>query len=255
MGLMPTNAKNDALRLQISEAGDKGLPLSKMKLGGDKKAAAAELRDLLATLARDGAIRGPFKSGGSQIYFSAGHGPSVDRVCELVERLVRDAGVKLPSKKALDDKVKGLNKRYFPDALKQATARRTILEVSRGSAKFYLHRDVAAERFGFETQGRLEAAEQPKRERNLTFAELTTVYSRLKAEQGGFSAVKIYDVVRALGVTTEQAHEFIASEAKAGRVTLHPTNSVNLPREVMDAALRLPGHAEPFVTVSVREDI
>jgi hypothetical protein len=254
MGLMPTNAKNDALRLQISEAGDKGLPLSKMKLGGDKKAAAAELRDLLATLARDGAIRGPFKSGGSQIYFSAGHGPSVDRVCELVERLVRDAGVKPPSKKTLEDKVKGLNKRYFPDALKQAMAKRAILELSRGATKFYLHRDIAAERFGFETQGRLEAAEQPKPERELTFVELTTVYHRLKAEQGGFTAVKIYDVVKALEAPTERVHELIAREAKAGRVSIHPTNSVNLPREVMDAALRLPGHAEPFVTVAVRED-
>jgi hypothetical protein len=106
---------------------------------------------------------------------------------------------------------------------------------------------VAAERFGFETQG------PPAAERELTFAELATVYRRLKAEQGGFTAVKIYDVIRAMGATAEQVHRLIAEEAKAGRVTVHPSDSVNLSREEMDAALRLPGHAEPFVTVAVRE--
>jgi hypothetical protein len=217
------------------------------KAGADNKAREAELRDILAALVRDGLIRGPFKNGNSQVYFSSGSGPTVDKVCGLIERLVRDAGVKLPSKKALEDKVKGLNKRYFPDALKEAASKRAILEVACGISKFYVHRDVAAERFGFETQ------DQPGGQ-ELTFENLATVYRRLKTEQGGFSAVKIYDVVRALDATTEQVHQLIAKEAKGGRVTLHPTNSVNLAREVMDAALRLPGHAEPFVTVSVRED-
>jgi len=88
----------------------------------------------------------------------------------------------------------------------------------------------------------------------LTFAELATAYRRLKADQGGFTAVKIYDVVKALDAKMDQVHELIAREAKAGRVTLHPSDSVNLTREEMDAALRLPGHAEPFVTVAVSED-
>jgi hypothetical protein len=255
---MPTNAKLDALRLQISEAGDKGLALAKMKLGGasgaDKKAAAAELRDLLGALTRDGSIRGPFKSGASQIYFSAGHGPNVDRVCDLVERLVRDAGVKLPSKKALDDKVKGLNKRYFPDALKQATSKRAILEVIRGSSKFYLHRDVAAERFGWERGNPSGAQQEPATERPLSFEDLLPVYRRLKAEQGGFKAINISDVVKALKAPQTDVHRLIAEEAKAGRVTVHGANSVDLPDEVMAAALRLPGHAEAFVTVAVKED-
>src|SRR3954454_13290060 len=151
------NRKLDALRAKLAEAGDSGLTLAKMGLSGksgpEKKAREAELRETLAALAHDGSIRGPFKAGATQVYFSAGFGPSVDKVCDLVERLVRDAGVKLPSKKALENKLKGFDKRYFPDALKEAASRRAILEVACGSAKYYVHRDVAAERLGFETQG------------------------------------------------------------------------------------------------------
>jgi len=254
---MPTNAKIDALRLQISEAAEKGVALAKMKIAGasgaDKKARAAELRDLLLALTRDGSIRGPFKSGASQFYFAAGHGPSVDRVCELVERLVRDAGVKPPSKKALEDKVKGLNKRYFPDALKQAISKRAILELSRGSSKFYLHRDVAAERFGWE-RANPSGPQASAPERLLTFEDLLPVYRRLQAEQGGFTAINISEVVKALKAPQADVHRLIAQEAKTGRVTVHASTSVNLPEDVLSAALRLPGHAEPFVTVAVKED-
>jgi hypothetical protein len=252
------NPKIDALRAKLAEAGEAGLTWAKMKPGGkspsEKKAREAELRDMLAALASDGSIRGPFKNGNSQVYFAAGSGPTVDKVCELVERFVKDAGVKLPSKKALESKMKGLNKRYFPDALKEAASKRAILEVACGSSKYYIHREVAAERLGSETQGQSAPPEPPATERELTFPDLATVYRRLKSEQGGFTAVKIYDVINALGAARERVHELIAREAKAGRVTVHPTNSVNLPREVMEAALRLPGHAELFVTLAVRED-
>jgi hypothetical protein len=43
-------------------------------------------------------------------------------------------------------------------------------------------------------------------------------------------------------------------EAKAGRITIHPTTSVDLPREVVDAGIRLAGFPEPFVTVVVKSE-
>lgn len=253
LGADAMESRLDALRARIAQAGDAGLALTKMG-GGKTKARESELRDLLAALARDGSIRGPFKSGKSQVYFSAGSGPTVDTVCDLVERLVRDAGARPPSRKALEGKMKGLDKRYFPDALRQATTRRAVLEIVCGSSKYYLHRDVAAERFGFEAQVPPGAGERSPAERELGFAEFAAVYRRLRAEQGGFTAVKIFDLVKALNAPTEQVHRLIATQAKAGRLTLHPSDSVNLPREEMEAALRLPGQAEAFVTVAMRED-
>ncbi len=44
----------------------------------------------------------------------------------------------------------------------------------------------------------------------------------------------------------------LVEEAKAGRVTIHPTTSVELPKEVIEAGIRLPGYSEPFITVVVK---
>jgi hypothetical protein len=249
---MSNSLNIDDLLTKIAAAGDAGVTLAKImprQKAGAKGAREAEMREALAELVRNGSIRGPFKKGNSQLYFAAGRGPTVDAVCAHVERLVMNAGTKLLSKKALQDKVKGLEARYFADALKQAASKRSILEIACGNSKYYLHRDVAAERFGL-----LGDPESPATGWDLTFAELATVYRRLKDEQGGFTAVKIFDVIKALNAPQADVHRLIAEEAKAGRVAIHPTNSVNLPREVMDAALRLPGHAEPFVTMAVREE-
>ena len=49
------------------------------------------------------------------------------------------------------------------------------------------------------------------------FEDLASAYRRLKAEQGGFTAVKIHDVVKALDAPLAQVHELIAREARAGR--------------------------------------
>ena len=89
----------------------------------------------------------------------------------------------------------------------------------------------------------------------MTFADLRPVYNRLKAEQKGFPSVKIYDLMRALGAPIDELHRLIAQEAKMGRVLINPTTSVELPREVMDAALRLPGHSAPFVTIVIEDEL
>ncbi len=58
----------------------------------------------------------------------------------------------------------------------------------------------------------------------------------------------IADIIQESGLPKEQVQKWLIDEAKAGRVTIHPTTSVDLPREVMDAGFKLPGFSEPFVS-------
>ena len=250
----------DHLLSDVAAAGDAGVSLSKLtkkyvgKVGAKARTPEVEFRDRLAVLLREGAIRGPFKNGAAQLYFAADKGPTVETVAAKVVQLVLHAGVKLLSKAALRGKLKGLDKAYLADALAQAVARRAILEVACGVSQYYIHRDVAAERFNFAAEP-LSMGEAREPAWRVTFEDLRPVYNRLKAEQKGLPSVKIYDLMRALGAPIDELHRLIAQEAKMGRVLINPTTSVELPREVMDAALRLPGHSEPFVTIVIEDEL
>jgi len=58
----------------------------------------------------------------------------------------------------------------------------------------------------------------------------------------------ISDIIRESGLPKDQVHNWLLDEAKAGRVTIHPTTSVDLPQEAMDAGFRIPGFPDPFVS-------
>jgi hypothetical protein len=151
-----------------------------------------------------------------------------------------------------------MHRRFFVDGIKHAAASCILVELTCGRSKYYLHRDVAAEYFGFQ-EGSAEDARASREppaliELTLAFEDLLAVYYRLKAEQGGFSAVKIFDLMKALGRPKEVLHHLLVEEANAGRVTIHPTTSVELPAEVIDAGIRLPGFTEPFITVVIKDD-
>lgn len=256
---MPSqSSKLDSLLPAIVEAHDAGLAIGaiKDKFGGKSRAKAkereAELREKLASLIREGAIWGPLKHKGTQFYFAAGRGPSIETASAVAVRLILQSGTKLLSRPGLEKKVAGMNRRFFPDAVKHAVASRAIVELACGTSKYYLHRDVAADYFGFDTMSPPEPTPPPA---PLSFPDLLPAYRRLKAEQGGFSAVKIYDLMKALELPKEDLHRLLVAEAKAGRITLHPTTSVELPAEVIEAGIRLPGFSEPFVTVVVKSDL
>jgi hypothetical protein len=263
-------SKLDDLLPAIINAGDSGLSAGKIteKFAGKSKTKdrLAELRDKLAALVRGGAIRGPLKHGATQYYFAVGHGPSIETASEATVALIVRSGVKLLSKAGLEKKVTGMNKRFFADGIKHAVANQAIVELSCGSSKYYLHRDVAADYFGFEVAG-IESARPPQQPRppepkslepshapSLTLEKMLPAYRRLRAEQGGFSAVKIFDLMHALNGSKEDLHRLLIDETKAGRVTIHPTTTVNLPKEEIEAGIRLPGFPEPFVTVVVRNE-
>ena len=257
-------SKLNELLTAIVDAGDSGLSIGKItqKFAGKSKTKerSALLREKLAALVHDGAIRGPLKHGATQYYFAIGQGPSIDTASEAIVALVSRSGVKLLSKAGLEKKVIGMNWRFFADGLKLATASQAILELSCGSSKYYLHRQAAVDYFGFVTtslDGTIAPSEAspaytPPAERSLTLETLLPAYRRLKTEQGGFSAVKIYDLMQALNGTKEDLHRLLIEEAKAGRITIHPTTSVDLPKKVIDAGIRLPGFPEPFITVVVK---
>jgi hypothetical protein len=254
----------DKLLPAIIDAGDSGLSIGKIKTEFAGKSAhknhVTAVQEKLTALVREGAIRAPLKYRGTQHYFASGRGPSIETASDAIVGLVSRSGVKLLSKAGLKDKVKGMNARFFDDGLKHAVASQAILELSCGKPKYYLHRGVAADYFGVETTAPEPPTppQQPRPTRpvatRLTLENLLPTYRRLKAEQGGFSAVKIFDLMQALNGSKEDLHRLLIEEAKAGRITIHPTTSVDLPREVVDAGIRLAGFPEPFVTVVVKSE-
>lgn len=256
-------SKLDDLLPAIIAANDAGITVAAIRtkfIGKSKTQATgreADLKEKLASLAREGQIWGPVKHGPSQYYFAAGRGPSIETASHVVVDLVSRSGVKLLSRAGLEKKVTGMYRCFFPDAIKHAVASRVVAELACGRSKYYLHRDVAAEYLGFETvSAETSASREPSAppEPKLAFEDLLPVYRRLKAEQAGFSAVKIFDLLKVLDRPKEVVHRLLVEEAKAGRVTIHPTTSVELPAEVIDAGIRLSGFSEPFVTVVVKDD-
>ncbi len=258
-------SKLDDLLPAIRASEDAGLTVGAIRAKFVGKSAAkakdreAALGEKLTSLVRKSTVWGPLRHGRTQYYFAAGRGPSIEKASRAVADIVSRSGVKLLSRPGLEKKVTGLNRLFFADGIKHAVARRIIVELACGSSKYYLHRDVAAEYFDFKAAAspdeRVPLEPLTPVEPKLAFDDLLPVYRRLKAEQGGFSAVKIFDLMKALGQPKEVLHRLLLDEAKAGRVTIHPTTSVELPAEVIDAGIRLPGHADPFVTFVVKNEL
>jgi hypothetical protein len=259
---MPSS-KLDGLLPLIVNAGDAGVTRGKIKKKfGQSQARAAEWNDKLVALIRDGEIWGPLKFGSSELYFASGRGPSVETASKAIAALVSKSGVKLLSKAGLEKAVIGKNARFFAHGIEYAVKSRAIVELSCGNSKYYLHRDAAANHFRFEVTAPVPSHTLPEPRpvepapsaAGLTLESMLPTYRRLKAEQGGFSAVKIFDLMHALNGSKDDLHRLLIDETKAGRVTIHPTTSVELPKEVVDAAIRLPGFPEPFVTVVVKSE-
>jgi hypothetical protein len=250
-------SKLDELLPTIIDAGDAGLSIGKLnaKFVGRSKAKERldPLRKKLAVLVGEGAIRGPLKYGATQYFFAADRGPSIETAKEAIVAFVARSGVKLSSKVGLEKKVIGMNRRFFADGLGLAVASRDILELRCGSSRYYLHSEVAADYFGLSPIS-TDFAETSAAGSVLTFETLLPVYRRLKDRQGGFSAVKIFDLMRELRGSKEDLHRLLIEEARTGRVTIHPTTSVDLPAEVIEAGLRLPGFSEPFITVVIKNE-
>ena len=65
--------------------------------------------------------------------------------------------------------------------------------------------------------------------------------------------MKIYDILKKLGVSKHEVHTLLLREAQHGRVSLHAASTINFPREVMEAGIRIEGEQQPYVTFILRE--
>jgi hypothetical protein len=177
--------------------------------------------------------------------------PSLDTASAAIARATLGAGTNLLAKA---DLLKALPEFYAPfldAAIEREVARKVIVQLTCGKAKagakpnyYYLHRDIATSHFG--RQGNAPARSE------LTLDEILPAYRRLKKEQYGAPAVRIFDLLRALPVRKEDLHVLLKKENARGRVVLHHSTAVKLDAEVIDASVRMDGYPEPFVTVSVK---
>lgn len=99
------------------------------------------------------------------------------------------------------------------------------------------------------------------RENRRSAAELVTgiydAYDRLKARQGGLSAVSIGQLGKESGVEIGRLQQFLLSEARQDRVDLHPTTLLwdHLSAADKAGATPVPGRSEPVITVTIREKL
>jgi hypothetical protein len=245
----------DDILPRIVNAGDAGLTLGRMT----KELAAphrGKLAETLKSLLNAKEIRGPVKHGASQYYFAAERGPSADVTGSVVSKLAREAQMKLLSKTKLKEKVTGLNGKFLAGGIKRAVAKKEIIELICGTSKYYLHREVAQKFFALSEAATGDSPKLPPKEPSraeLTMQAVRPVYQRLRAQQGGLGTIDICDLMKALGVPKDVLHQFLMKEMKAGRLTIHPTTTIQLRPEVIDAGVRIDGHPEPYVTVALKD--
>ena len=240
----------------IQSAGNKGITFADMEKKLRKKF-KAQLPTTLEKLLHSGLIWGPLKKGQSKYYFQTGYGPSVETTVQTIFQLAKDAGVKLLSKAAFEDKITGFQGKFLADALRVSVSERILLKIICGKkSTYFLHREVAEEYFHL--NGKKLGDEQPsdaKSDHALNMETVRPVYEKLKREQGGFGTIKIYDLLKALNVSKAVLHDFLLREAKAERLTIHPTTTVNYPSEIIEAGIRVEGHPDPLVTVVFKENL
>jgi len=91
------------------------------------------------------------------------------------------------------------------------------------------------------------AAKPVEPEETQPIIELYHVYQQQVAEQGGFRDVPLADLHRALRWPLTKLHETVHHAMKQGWVTLRRASTATLPPDWSEAAIRLPGEAEPMV--------
>jgi hypothetical protein len=241
----------EALRM----AGVKGLSPT----GAAKKAKipVAKIDACLSDLRSKGLLLGPITKGKAKYYFEAAHAPSSAKAQAEIENILLGSGVKLTSRQKLEEELKGFLKPFLRDALSVLKSEGRIVEFKQtNNAIVYAHRDPILERLqvGNEPASKEDSGPQtPSPRRTLTLEDVHPAYEKLKAQQGGISVVKIYDLLAATGVARDDLHHLLREEARRGRVSLHPATTVNFPPEVIEAGIRIEGERDPRVTVVFKE--
>jgi hypothetical protein len=175
-----------------------------------------------------------------------------------IEDILRRAGTRVTTRSDLDKGMKGVVQSLYKDAISALKAEGKIVELRNARrSPLYVHRDAIIDQLRVESGGAPDhRATPPRQSREATSISLADVwphYMSLKDEQGGISTVKIYDVLKKLGVSKSELHDLLLREAQRGRVSLHAASTVNFPSEVMEAGIRIEGEQQPYVTFIIRE--
>lgn len=234
----------EGLLTVLRKAEDTGMLLADLRKQLPRSISDNELKEELAALSRKGLIR-VLVDGKTEHYFVAGRGPTAQSVGAEIVRLILQAGFRLSTAASLKKQLAPLEQPFLEEGLEQAVKAREIAELIHGTTKCYLHRDIARQCF---------VLESPAAPTRITLEDILPVYRRLKEEQGGFSGVRIHDLLKALNVPKERVHPLLIEEARAGRISLHRSSSVELPAEVSAAGIQLPGFSDPFVSFAVKKD-
>src|SRR5437667_1877219 len=241
----------------LTAAGPKGRTRSALE-----KKIPKQLQSRSASILRDlrlaGVVRGPFKNR-SEYYFVPQFAPTREHAEVLIENVLRDAAAKVTTRSTLKTKVTGFLKIFFDDALASLKAEARIVELKGGrNTYFYVHREPLLEQLRltdhFETGPSPARPMRPFPAGAVTLENIRPIYEQLKTEQGGISAVKIYDIMKRLGTTKEDLHQLLIAEAKSNRVSLHRASTAKFPPEVIAAGIQVEGQPEPLLTVVFREE-
>jgi hypothetical protein len=105
-----------------------------------------------------------------------------------------------------------------------------------------------------------ETKAEPREISGLSHGDVASIYGayhKLKARQGGLSAVSIGELAKESGVPVPRVQQFLLSEARQDRVDLHTSTLVwhTLSPEDKAGATAVPGWSEPAITVTIREKL
>jgi len=213
---------------------------------------------ILSELRSEGSIHGPFKRR-ADYYFAAKFAPTRAQAERLIDKLLRDAGLRLTTQTDLSAQANGFLQVFFKDALAALKSEAKIVELKRGQSTFYVHREAVIKQLRLPDDCEAGQSRKPpiqsSRHSAVTLKDVRPIYDRLKTEQGGISTVKIYDIMTRLGAAKEDLHRLLLEEARSGRVSLHPASTVQFDSKVMAAGIRLEGQSAPLVTIILREDV
>jgi hypothetical protein len=244
--------RRDLILQSLAKAGARGL--TEAALAKRLHVSAKEIPALLEPLKLDGSLYGPFRIGQSKRYFAGEHAPTREKVTAKIEEWLRDAALNLTSFSKLEALFKGAAKAFFLDALSALKADGKIVELrDPRKSKLYLHREPLLEQLRAQVEIRDRGHASEKLVAAISLEQVRPVYQALKAQQGGISAVTIFDILKGVSASKEELHRLLLDEAKRGRVTLHPSSTTNFNREVVDAGIKLEGQPYPFVTVVLKE--
>jgi hypothetical protein len=250
-------SEDDIVRA-LARAGAKGLTTAALAKAISAPAANKQLSSAITKLKSSGEIRGPLRMGRFSLFFEAKSAPTREHLESRIEDLLRRAGTRVTTRSNLDKGMKGAVQSLYKDAISALKAEGKIVELRNARrSQLYVHREAIIDQLRLENVrdgDRKPRSTPPSDGASISLDDVRPHYLTLKAEQGGISAVKIYDVLKKLGAPKDKLHALLLREAERGHVSLHAASTVNFPREVMDAGIRVEGEQQPYVTFILREE-